>query len=113
MLAEGEALLARGCVSHCYLLFYEFAIEIQLDQGDWCAAERYAGALEAYMRAEPAPWGDFLIRRARALARAGGDTCDAPLAQTLRALADEARHAGIRWRLGKLEHALQRVAGGA
>lgn len=112
-LAEGEALLAGGCVSHCHLLFYEYAIDIELEQGDWPAVERYAGALEAYTRVEPTPWSDFLIRRARALARAGEGARDASLVDTLRALADEARRAGIKWRLGKLEQTLQRLADGA
>ncbi|WP_169261729.1 BTAD domain-containing putative transcriptional regulator [Aromatoleum diolicum] len=112
-LDEGEALLAGGCVSHCHLLFYEYAIDIEIEQGDWPVVERYAGALEDYTRVEPMPWSDFLIRRARALARVGEGVRDASLVETLRALADEARRAGIKWRLGKLEQALQRLADGS
>ncbi len=108
-LAEGEALLAHGCVSHCHLLFYEYAIDIALEDDDWAAAERYADALAAYAGVEPTPWSEFLVRRARALAQAGTGRRDAALVATLQTLADEARRAGIRWRLGKLEHALRRL----
>lgn len=109
-LAEGEALLrAGGCVSHCHLLFYEYAIDIQLEQADWSAVERYAHALEDYARPEPTPWSRFLVRRARALAQAGRGVRDASLAKSLQALADEARRAGLEWRRGKLEVALHQV----
>lgn len=112
-LAEGEALLSGGCVSHCYLYFYEFAIDSQLEQADWSAAECYADALEVYMRAESTPWSDFLIERARALAQAGRGARAASLKRTLQALADKARNAGVKWRLSKLEQALERFESGA
>ena len=70
-LAEGERLLAEGCVSHNYLVFYQYAIEISLRQKDWDEAERYAQALEEYTRAEPLAMMDFYIARGRALARHG------------------------------------------
>lgn len=108
-LAQGEALLRGGCVSHCHLFFYELGIDIQLEQANWSTAERYAEALEAYMRAEPTPWSDFLIRRARALVQAGQGARAAPAAKALESLAEQARHAGIKWPLGKLEEAMQRL----
>lgn len=111
-LEQGEALLRGGCVSHCYLYFYEFAIDSQLEQADWPAAERYAGALEIYMRAEPTPWSDFLIQRARVLAQAGRGARAASLQRSLQALADQARNAGVKWRLDQLEQALERFDSG-
>jgi len=67
-LAEGEALLAEGSISHNHLWFYREAIEAALLEADYEAVERYAQAFEAYTRPEPLPWADFLIARGRALA---------------------------------------------
>ena len=58
LLDEGEALLARGCVSHNHLEFPLFAIEVSLRAGDHAEALRHAAELEAYTRAEPLPWVD-------------------------------------------------------
>jgi DNA-binding SARP family transcriptional activator len=70
-LAEGEQLLAAGCVSHSYFDFYGNAIEAGLQERDWSCVRQYAGCLEAYTSAEPLPWTDMLIKRARLLADAG------------------------------------------
>ena len=59
-LAEGEALLAAGSISHNYLWFYREAIEAALAWPTTAAVERYAAALEDYTRAEPLPWADFV-----------------------------------------------------
>src|SRR5262249_51375065 len=73
-LAEGERLLARGCVSHCHLAFYRDAIDASLELGDWSEAQRYAGLLEDYVRSEPLRLVDFQVARGRALAAAGSGT---------------------------------------
>jgi DNA-binding SARP family transcriptional activator len=70
-LAEGEQLLAAGCVSHSYFEFYGNAIEAGLQDRDWECVRHYAGSLEEYTSAEPLPWTDMLIKRARLLADAG------------------------------------------
>ncbi len=70
-LAEGEQLLAAGCVSHSYFEFYGNAIEAGLQERDWPSVRHYAGRLHAYTSAEPLPWTDMLIKRARLLADAG------------------------------------------
>ncbi|NIP46082.1 MAG: AAA family ATPase, partial [Gammaproteobacteria bacterium] len=67
-LREGEALLAQGCVSHCYFYFYRDAMEQAIVREDWEEMERYASALEEYTRDEPLPYTIFYIERARALA---------------------------------------------
>lgn len=67
-LAEGEALLAQGSLSHNHLWFRRYAIEAALTAGDVDEALRQAAALERYTAAEPLPWGDFLVARGRALA---------------------------------------------
>jgi class 3 adenylate cyclase/tetratricopeptide (TPR) repeat protein len=66
-LSEGEALMAKGCVSHNYFEFYEEGMELMLELGDWDGLERYARALEDYTKEEPLPRSDFFIARARAL----------------------------------------------
>jgi len=89
-LAEGEALLAAGCVSHAHLYFYDAAIAASLGTDEWEAAERYADALSAYVRDEPLPWTDFASACGRLLARVGrGERDDSLLAhlQALRAMA--------------------------
>lgn len=74
-LADGEALLEKGCVGHNYFRFYCNAMEACLNASDWAQATRYADALAAYTAEEPTPWSDFYIARTRALvARAQGDT---------------------------------------
>lgn len=70
-LAEGEVLLARGCIGHNYLRFYPDAIEVCRRAGRADEALRYAAALEAYVAAEPLPWSTFHIDRARSWARDG------------------------------------------
>ncbi len=72
-LAEGEALLAGGCVSASHIEFHIGAIESALRRGAWEKVERHAAALEAYTSEEPLPLTDFLIERGRALMAIGRD----------------------------------------
>ena len=70
LLAEGEALLARGCVSHSYFEFYNNAIDVSLRRRHPAEARRYAQALERYTEGEVSPWTQLLARRAMLLADA-------------------------------------------
>jgi class 3 adenylate cyclase/tetratricopeptide (TPR) repeat protein len=70
-LDEGEALLARGAVSHNHLIFRRYAIEAALEAEDWDAVLRHADRLSGYTAAEPLPWADLVIARGRALAAHG------------------------------------------
>jgi predicted ATPase len=105
-LAEAEALLAAGSVSHNYFFFYQAAIEAALATEDWTAAERYAAALEDYTRAEPLPFSDFVVARGRALAAWGRGERDAASMERLRGLRAHAERAGLRNALAALEAAL-------
>jgi tetratricopeptide (TPR) repeat protein len=67
-LADGERLLDERAVSHCHLYFHITAMEACLDAGEGDRALRYATALADYTAAEPLPFADFFIHRARALA---------------------------------------------
>ena len=56
VLAEGQAVLRSGAISHNHFWFYRDAIEVSLNIGDWEGVEGYAAALEDYTRPEPLPW---------------------------------------------------------
>lgn len=104
-LAEGEGLLAAGCVSHCHLHFYQQAIEAALEDRRWDEAERYCALLEDYLRPEPLAW-TFWARRGRALARFGRGARDAGTLGELRAAREEALARGLRPALAALDAAL-------
>jgi hypothetical protein len=70
-LAEAEALLARGAVSHNHLIYRRYAIEAALASADWDGAGRHADALSAYTAVEPLPWADLIAARGQALAASG------------------------------------------
>lgn len=105
-LAEGERLLAAGCVSHCYLHFYQLAIDVALKERRWDEAERYSGALEEYFRREPVPWSRYFAARGRALAAFGRGARDAGTLAALRKLAAEARQRELAPALAPIEAAL-------
>ncbi|MCZ6533302.1 MAG: adenylate/guanylate cyclase domain-containing protein, partial [SAR324 cluster bacterium] len=105
-LKQGEEILISGCVGHNYYSFYRDAIEVALNNGDWEEAERYASALEAYTRPEPAPWSDFFIARGRALAAYGRGSQDDALLEELKGLREEADRVGLKLALPALEEAL-------
>ena len=111
-LAQGESLLAKGSVGHSYLHFYQLAIEAALAKSDWREAERYAGLLDQYTRAEQLPWSDFFVARARALARWGRNPTSETVRTQLRRYAAEALRTGLKNALpefGHAEHASRRA----
>ena len=67
---EGEALLGEGS-GQSHLWFYRQAIDAALAAQDWAEAERYATALEDYVRLEPLPWAQLIVARGRALVALG------------------------------------------
>jgi tetratricopeptide (TPR) repeat protein len=84
-LAEGEMLLAGGCVSHSYLEFYHQAIEVSIEHSSWEAARRYANELAAYTIEEPLAPTTLQCDRARLLADVGENVITS---QTRSALGD-------------------------
>jgi class 3 adenylate cyclase/tetratricopeptide (TPR) repeat protein len=105
-LAEAEELLRGDSISHNFLDFYAVAMDTCLQTGEWNEVDRYARALEDYTSAEPLPYTDFLIARARALAAFGrGGRGDATM-QELQRLRDEAERAGLKIAMLALEEAL-------
>lgn len=65
-----------------------------------------AAALEDYTRADPLPWSDFFIARARVLAAYGREKRDYATMQELKRLRDEAERIGLKTALPALEEAL-------
>lgn len=110
-LAEGELLLAGGCVGHNYYRFYQSAMEACLAAGEFSEALRYAAALEAYTQAEPVPWSGFYIRRCRAIVRHQTGGFGPELITELRALMGEAYRVGLHSAIPALEALTQRELG--
>lgn len=105
-LAEGDALLAAGCVSHSYFEFYSNAIEAGLQERDWKSVRRYADRLEAYTSDEPLPWTNILIKRARLLADAGESGMKQATRAGLEALKTECQRMSAGTPLAAIEKAL-------
>ncbi|HEY8521338.1 MAG TPA: adenylate/guanylate cyclase domain-containing protein [Gammaproteobacteria bacterium] len=66
-LAEGEALLDAGSVSHNHYFFARDAIDAALAEREVERASRLAARLAAYTAAEPLPWSTLVVGRAEAL----------------------------------------------
>ena len=83
LLAQGEAMLAEGSLSHNHLWYRDGAIDCALETGELDEALRHAGELERFAAPEPTPWSDFVVARARALVDAARGRPDAEALQAL------------------------------
>jgi len=75
-IVRGEALLRETGLSHNHIWFRFYAIDWALRNGDWAEAERQIGRLAQYTAAEPLPFVDLKIDRARTLIRLARDPED-------------------------------------
>jgi len=107
-LERGEALLGGAAMSHNHLWFRRDAIDASLAAREWDEALRHAAALERYAAAEPLPWADFHVARARALADAGRGRPD-PAA--LRALFDRGAALQLAGALSAIDAAIASASG--
>jgi class 3 adenylate cyclase/tetratricopeptide (TPR) repeat protein len=96
--AEAEAILAAGCLSHNHIGYHRSGIEDALERGEWTRALAHAAALESYTAAEPLPYCDFLVARARTLVGLVAKPEDVALQRDLARLEEKA-HA-LRWPIG-------------
>ena len=96
--AEAEAIFAGGCLSHNHIGYHRFGIDDALGRGEWERARRHAAALEKYTAAEPLPYCDFLVARARTLIGLIENPDDGALQSELARLSEEARK--LRWPIG-------------
>jgi hypothetical protein len=99
LLAQGEALLAGGCVSHNHLEFRRLAMEFNLRHEDYRETRRHAAALRDYTREESLPWSDLIIGRAEWLADRAEDPERADLAARRDALVADIKAADFAWLL--------------
>lgn len=105
-LAEGDALLANTGLAHNHLWFYRDAAEACLAARDVTRALGYAEALESMFAAEPLPWVELMVQRARAIAALQQDSGDAGARARLAQLLDTAATAGNGWVRAGMEQAL-------
>ena len=102
---EAEAFLDSGA-SHNHFWFARTVIDHALENGEWDNAERHADRLENYTRAQPLPWSDFLIARARALSAWGRGNRNEGIVAEVSRLRDLAVQHGLNPLATKLEQAL-------
>ena len=95
ILAEGMTVLESGSVSHNHLWFYRDAMGSCLAAGDWPAVEQFSKVAEGYTAAEPLPWMDMLIARARLLAALGQNPSDTVARSDLKQLRVDANRVGF------------------
>jgi len=94
-IADGEAILSRGCVSHNYLHFYFGAMEGAMQWRDWDLVERLAAAMEDCLGGVELPWKTYFAGRGRVVAALGrGDRSVECLAEAQR-LNDWAAQIGL------------------
>ncbi len=105
-LEQGERLLGSDVIVYNHFYFYRDAIEVSLELGDLDAVERYAGRLETLTQAEPLPWTELVIRRARALADFEKGADNIALRDALTAARDDVRQAALSVLLPRLDAAL-------
>lgn len=106
-LAEGEALLAQGSISHNHFDFHACAIDASLEARDCDGVLRYCAALERYTAAEPIPWSDLAIARGRLLARHGRGETGTELTKALQALREQTARLGFTVWLPALDAAMK------
>jgi len=109
MLKAGENVLQKGTVSHNHFWFYQFAMRVTLQTGEWDRVGSYAQALEDFSRPEPLPLTDFYICWGRTLAAHGrGDRSDENRNE-LERLRDQALEIGLKPALPMIESALSDI----
>jgi len=103
---EGYKILEQGAVAHNHLFFNRDVMEHCLGQNDWVRLDRATDALEYFTKAEPLPWSNFFIARARALRdfQQGQHRDDA--IKTLRQLKQQAEQVGLTIALPRINEAL-------
>jgi DNA-binding SARP family transcriptional activator/class 3 adenylate cyclase len=99
LLAQGEALLEEGCVSHNHLEYRRVAMEFCLRHGDIRETRRHAAALRDYTADESLVWADLIVRRAEYLADVAEDPARSDLAQRRDRLLEDVEAADFLWLL--------------
>jgi len=106
-LRKGERMLLDGSVSHNHFSFYQDAIEVSLEIGDWDAAERYVSTMEDFTGAKDLAWCRLFGNYGRALAAWGRGRHEPEIRAEIARLHAEAEHIGFNRILPNLDMALQ------
>jgi class 3 adenylate cyclase/tetratricopeptide (TPR) repeat protein len=93
---RGEDLLRETSMAHNHIFFREFAIDWAMQVGDWNLVERYAGDLAQFCAADPLPYVDIIVERARLLARLRRAPEDATARRQIDLLAARAKEVDFR-----------------
>ena len=107
-LADGEAQLERGCVSHNHIFFRELAIDVLLADAEADAVEAQCTKIRAYTSDEPLPFSEFVVERGLALARFSRGERSADLHDALSRLRRTAVDAGLGTAVRAVEDAIGR-----
>ena len=106
VLQAAEELLSKGCVSHNYLEYYEYAIQACLRFQEWDEVTRLCEALEDYIKTEPLARCELMATRGRLLAEFGRGRRDPDLVSELRHLQQQFSSAKMQLYLPAIEKAL-------
>ena len=109
-LHEGGELIAKGGLSHNILFFCYAAIESCLETSDWGRMDELVDKLEAAFSAEPLRFVQFIVGRARLVARAGQGEQGEALAGEIASAIEACRTMGCVSFLPTLETAARRAA---
>jgi class 3 adenylate cyclase/tetratricopeptide (TPR) repeat protein len=90
ILDYGESLLRQTSMAHSHLFFRAFAIDWAIAAGEWDRVTRYADDLAKFTAAEPLPYTDMIVERARLLAAYRRDPSDERIQAATDALAAKA-----------------------
>jgi tetratricopeptide (TPR) repeat protein len=93
---RGEKMLADANVVHNHVFFRKAAMEWAINAGDWSMVDRFAQVLTDYTAAEPLPYVDLIVRRARALTALEGNPEDIQATEAIRWVEETARAVDLR-----------------
>lgn len=93
---RGEALLRETGLSHNHIWFRFYAIDWAIEHREWAEAERQIERLIDYTAAEPLPFVELMIGRARGLLRLAHAPDDRAARAALQRLRETAEAAGFR-----------------
>ncbi|MBL8710883.1 MAG: AAA family ATPase [Rhodospirillaceae bacterium] len=93
---RGEVLLRQTGMAHNHIFFRAFAIDWAIIADDWALLDRFAGGLAQFTAAEPLPYVEIVIERARLLARLQRNPGDVSARRDLMLLAADARRIDFR-----------------
>ena len=105
------AILKTGAPIHNHMYFNNHMMTASLKRREWEAAERFAQAMADHTAAEPFPWADFLIDRARILIRIGRGERDEAVKTELLGVAAHGRKLNFVRATQALDEAIARFGG--